>query len=269
MDFLNSLLQNPVLSNHTATPSSSIASEDDASGSSVASLDSESEDKPVEQKRKKRVAKLVTCRYMETLVTVAGMISRDPKHDAHKVSSKFKKKHPHFMAHWSRIEQDVEAVMKTVYDKAKKYDNRRLLKALTFISCHSTIQSISWRENKVCKIKCLLNNEAIGNCAVQIKADVFAIYLNAIKARRATPGCFKQFRAAVSSGAFADKDIPAVKHIKISKEKLIDLLAIVQFASYRLVTSPVYVEEDMTPKDIFDKYELLRQRVLSFNKNTI
>ena len=95
---------------------------------------------------------------------------------------------------------------------------------------------------------CAFDPTAKANLEVQIPTDALGLYASKY-GRSANAPSFDEWAAKAK----------AVRHVCIHKSKLVDLLALTQFASFRLVTAPVYAK--LAPKESAALYAATVKRV--------
>lgn len=172
-----------------------------------------------------------------------------------------KKRNIHLIASLASIEKEIKNTMNDVYEKLKRHDKTGIKHLLEYIQYHSTINNISWRNETNTKNKCTFNAKVNGYYVIQIKSDPLSAFLKALREGRARADVYSQFSKDFMNQEYIDPDVPVVRYVRVSREKLVEVLALVQFNSYRLISSDVYTEENLSAEEILEKFKLLKNRI--------
>ena len=124
-----------------------------------------------------------------------------------------------------------------------------VLTLVNFILDSSTVGPVAWRECPPgVSHPCVFDPAAKANIEVQIPADALGVYAHKF-GRSADAPPFDEWSSRSK----------VVRSVFIHKSKLVDLLALTQFASFRLLTAPVYT--NCTPKESAALYAATVKRV--------
>lgn len=273
MEFLKSILEeNRKRKNKDAAPQaraseSSLPSMDDKPAKKApepADNDSQSIEQTREPKRQAvEKGTAFGIKHAEYIVTAAVNVEKSKK-DTFEASIIAKKSSRMLVPSLQAVEEDITETIQALYEKLTKHDTRAVLKLVEYILHHSTINELSWRYQPTENLKCFFNNKVIGNYVVNIRSDILSIYMKAVKDGRASKDNYKQFKEDLLAQKYTDPQVPIQRSIRVCKEKLLEIIVLVQFCSYRLLNSAVWIEPNMSIREIFDKYALLKTRIENY-----